>query len=189
MNTAIILPGKPSKKGYYDPKVKAQSNEHWIPWLQNQLLIRDILTQTPELPKPYAPNYEDWLAVFKQFKVDENTVLIGHSCGGGFLVRWLSDNNVKVKKVILVAPWLDPRDSLRNTFFKFVIDRHLLNRTKDGIVIFNSDNDADDIHESVKVIREANPDITYREFHEYGHFCFNDMRTEEFPELLAAATD
>ncbi|MFH1088509.1 MAG: alpha/beta hydrolase, partial [Patescibacteria group bacterium] len=83
MKTALILHGKPSKKGYYDPKRESQSNEHWIPWLQHQLLLRDILAQTPEWPKPYDPNYKDWSDLFSQFKVDKNTILIGHSCGAG----------------------------------------------------------------------------------------------------------
>jgi len=84
MKTALILHGKPSKEGYYDPNRQSQSNEHWIPWLQHQLLIRDILTQTPELPKPYEPVYKDWLGVFGQFEVNEESILIGHSAGGAF---------------------------------------------------------------------------------------------------------
>lgn len=108
MKTAIILHGMPSKKEYYNPSSKAQSNKHWFPWIQRQLILRDILAQTPELPEPYEPVYEKWCSIFDQFKIDEETILIGHSCGAGFLVRWLSEHKVNVSKVILVAPFLDP---------------------------------------------------------------------------------
>lgn len=187
MNTALILHGKPSKEGYYDPSRESQSNEHWIPWLQRQLLLKDILTQTPEWPKPYEPNYQAWSDLFNQFKVDENTTLIGHSCGAGFLVRWLSENKIKVGKVILVAPWLNSRNTeeYRN-FFNFTIDPELINRTK-GITIFYSTDDDIDIIGSVDLLREKIPGIKLKEFTNYKHFTFKDMKTREFPELLEEA--
>lgn len=184
MKTALILHGKPSKEGYYDPRRDSQSNEHWIPWLQHELIIRDTLTQTPEWPKPYAPDYKAWCALFDQFKVDKDTILIGHSCGAGFLVRWLSENKVKTGKVILIAPWLNPLGTKEDKkFFDFKIDPKLITRTN-GVVIFHSDNDHPGIPESVAILREKIPGIKYKEFHNYGHFCYNDMKTRKFPELL-----
>lgn len=177
----------PSKKTYYDPKKEAQSNEHWIPWLQRQLNLHDILTQTPEWPRPYEPNYRDWLEVFEQFLVDKDTTLIGHSCGGGFLVRWLSENEVNVGKVILVAPWLDPEGELsENDFFKFKIDPNIAKKTK-GIVIFGSNDDEKCIQESIKTLIYKIDNVNYKEFNGYGHFVFSDMKTREFPKLLESA--
>ncbi|MFH0905284.1 MAG: alpha/beta hydrolase [bacterium] len=188
MKTAIILHGMPSKTGYYDPKRESQSNEHWLPWLQRQLLLKDVLAQTPEWPKPYDPDYKAWSKVFDQFHVGKDTLLIGHSCGAGFLVRWLSEHKIKVGKVILVAPWINPdkksgRKLISSEFFNFKIDKNLLKRTK-GITIFNSIDDYADIQQSVKVLRETIPGIRYREFKNRGHFCYNDMKTRKFPELL-----
>lgn len=107
MKTAIILHGMPDKEDYFEPTADAESNCHWLPWLQRQLIVKNILAQTPEMPEPYSPNYEKWCSVFNQFTVSEETNLIGHSCGGGFLLRWLSENKQKVGKVALVAPWID----------------------------------------------------------------------------------
>ncbi len=75
MKTAIILHGMPSKDEYYKPKSPAQSNKHWLPWIQRQLILKDILAQTPELPKPYAPNYQTWKALFEQFTLGGDTIL------------------------------------------------------------------------------------------------------------------
>ena len=33
-------------------------------------------------------------------------------------------------------------------------------------------------------IRDKVTGIDYKEFHNYGHFCLDDMNTVEFPELL-----
>ena len=84
MQTAIILHGKPSKEEYLDTKSASPSNAHWLPWLQRQLLLYGILAQTPELPEPYEPNYKKWSAMFQQFTIEADTMLVDHSCGAGF---------------------------------------------------------------------------------------------------------
>lgn len=86
----------------------------------------------------------------------------------------------------MVAPWLNPDNNpISDTadFFDFEIDPDLVSRTA-GITIFNSDNDFDSIHKSVQMIRNAVKDVGCKEFHGYGHFCYEDMKTVEFPELV-----
>lgn len=185
MKTAIILPGKPSKEGYFNPQRNAQSNEHWLPWIQRQLLLKGILAQAIELPKPYEPVYEDWKFVFEKFSCNEETILIGHSCGGGFLVRWLSENKVNVGEVVLVAPWLDPDHELTTGFFDFEIDEEVPKRTE-GLSIFFSSDDEDNILESVKTLRNKWPSAKIIELMGKGHFTLKDMGTTEFPELIEA---
>ncbi len=85
MKYAIIIHGMPDKENYFDSKADSQSNCHWLPWLQQQLNINGILSQTPEMPEPYNPDYEKWRGVLEQFKINEDTILVGHSCGAGFI--------------------------------------------------------------------------------------------------------
>ena len=178
----------PSKTGYYDPDRESQSNEHWLPWLQHELIIRDVLTQTPELPKPYDPTYEEWLDVFRRFQVDEDSVLVGHSLGGGFLVRWLSESDVRINKLILVAPWIDPDGKIKNGFFNFKIDGQLEEKVNELHILHSKDDDKG-VRESVKTLRNTIKDHKYHEFEKHGHFCFGDMKTREFPELLKLILD
>lgn len=190
MKNAILLHGKPSKKEYYDPNVPALGNAHWFPWLQKQLLIRDIFAVTPEIPNSWKPDYPTWKKEFERFDIIPDTILVGHSCGGGFLVRYLSEaKDLKVGRVVLVAPWLDPnREEGTGDFFDFTIDPELTNRTV-SLTIFDSDDDHSSVHESVRIIRETVKNIKYRQFHNYGHFCLRDMKTEQFPELLNEVID
>jgi len=58
-----------------------------------------------------------------------------------------------------------------------------------GTNIFHSDNDQESVHKTVRILREIIKDINYREFHDYGHFCFEDMKTIQFPELLSAVLE
>jgi predicted alpha/beta hydrolase family esterase len=111
---------------------------------------------------------------------------VGHSCGGGFLVRWLSENkDKKVGKVVLVAPWLDPNKTKGkdNDFFDFTTDSFLVSRTQ-GVTIFNSDDDMEAVHVSVKQIMDSISNVKLIEFQNKGHFCLGDLKGEAFPELL-----
>lgn len=184
MNNAIIIHGMPSKEEYFSTeRVQSPSNNHWFPWLQLKLLQEGILAQTPEMPVAYNPRYEDWCFVFEQYTIDQNTILIGHSCGAGFLVRWLSEHNVSVGKVVLVAPWLDTEKYLTTGMFDFSIDPKFSSKTK-GVSVFYSTDDEEYILDTVHLLKEKADDITYREFSNKGHFCVDDLGTEEFPELL-----
>jgi len=187
MKNAILVPGMPYKEEYYDPQSPTNSNNHWFPWLSKQLQINDVFVVTIEVPKPWQPRYDIWKKEFERFDITPETILVGHSCGGGFLVRWLSENKDKsVGKVVLVAPWLNPENNPAfdtADFFEFDIDPDLVNRTA-SMAIFNSDNDEADIHESIQIIIDKVQGVQYKEFHNYGHFTLEGMNTVEFPELL-----
>jgi len=184
MINAIIIHGLQSPKEYFDLGKPSASNAHWLPWLQKQLLVRNILAQTPEMPEPYRPIYDMWRETFERYPINESTVLVGHSLGGGFLLRWLSENKVKVDAVALIAPWLDPDGRLDTGFFNFALDSKIAARRR-KVVIFYSTDDTDQILESVKRCRVELVGVEYKEFNNYGHFISKDMATNAFPELLS----
>lgn len=183
MKNAIILHGKASHTKYLDTTVSSPSNASWLPWIQKQLLINEILAQTPEMPAPWMPEYSAWSKEFERYDITPDTILVAHSCGAGFLVRWLSEHrNMRVGTVVLVAPWIDPdRSGGTGDLFDFSIDAQLAKRT-DKIIIFNSDDDFPGAQTSAEIIRKAIPEISYREFKQYGHFTdiieFHELRDE-----------
>ena len=185
MKTAIILHGQPSKEEYFNPDSPSQSNKHWLPWIQRELILRDILAQTPEMPRPYDPDYRKWKTVFEQFTLNQNTALIGHSTGAGFLLRWLSENRICVDKVALIAPWLNIDHEDKTNFFDFEIDPSLIPRVT-NITMFISSDDSSGVIKSAAKIRDLAPGISVKQFTNHGHFTFNSMKTDKFPELLDA---
>jgi len=185
MRNALILHGMPSREEYFDPEAPSPSHRHWLPWLQRQLLLAGVLTQTPELPKPYEPVYEAWRDVVERFEITEETMLVGHSCGAGFLVRWLSESSRRAGRVALVAPWLDPLHELETGFFDYSIDARLVERT-DVVVVLVSRDDNDEILASVATLRDSLPGIELIELDGFGHFTDSNMTTNALPELLAA---
>jgi len=188
MKKAIILHGRPRRESYYNPKRPAESNKHWLPWLQKELLRNDIHAQTPEVFQSYKPTYEKWAKEINRFNPDEDTIIVGHSCGGGMIVQWLSKNpNVRVNKVILVAPWIDlERDDW--PAFDFTIDENLVGRTG-GLTIIHSTDDVDEIHSSVYELKNKLKGNKYMEFKGKGHFTQHYMPENIFPELLEEILD
>ena len=77
------------------------------------------------MPEPYQPQYSSWRAEFEHYDIDENTLLVGHSYGAGFLIRWLSEHPMKIAKLVLVAPWLDPSRRRTTDFSIFKINPKL----------------------------------------------------------------
>ncbi len=183
MKTAIILHGKPSKEEYLDPKKPSPSNAHWLPWLQRQLLLHGILAQTPELPEPYEPDYKKWSAMFQQFPLDAGVMLVGHSCGAGFLVRWLSEHEIEVGKVALVAPWIDPNHNRAPAMFGGLhIDADVAARSR-GVRLFVSSDDGGEVLATAAALESIIKGIHVQRFSDRGHFTSDDIKTEEFPEL------
>ncbi|MBU2589803.1 MAG: alpha/beta hydrolase [Nanoarchaeota archaeon] len=180
----IIIHGCPSKKDL-NPETRTY-DKHWIPWIKNKLISMGIKTETPLMPEPWAPDYDKFKKEFEKYPVDENTVLIGHSCGCAFLVRWLGETKKKIFKLILVAPWKindeGKGDKFREAFYTYSIDENIKKRVK-AIIMFTADDEEDEGKESLRIFHKALGGKII-ELKEQGHYTIGDMGTEKFPELI-----
>lgn len=184
MKNAILLHGLPGKKEYYNPDWPSASNSHWFPWLQKELLMREIKADTPEVFRVYELLWDSWVNEVERFAIGPDTTLVGHSAGGGFWVRYLSEHpEIKVDKLILVAPWMDPDHEYNTGFYDFDVDANLVDRVNE-FIIFSSDNDGKEMKDTIETLVERFPCANVREFHEYGHFTQRTLKDNKFPELL-----
>ncbi len=178
MKKCIIVHGCPSSSQ------DLNYNKHWMPWIKNQLIARGMEVFTPLMPEPWQPDYEKFKRVFKGYQVDSETILVGHSCGCAFLVRWLGETKLSIPKLILVAPWKvpDKDDEFRRKFYTYFIDPTIKERVKE-IVMFTSDNEEPAGKKSLEIYHQA-LDGKIVNLPNHGHYTLKDMGTEEFPELL-----
>ncbi len=160
------------------------ANMYWMGWLAKKLNSMNIPTQNPSMPDPWNPKYEDYKSEFQKYDVNENTILIGHSRGCAFLVRWLGETKKKINKLILVAPYKIAvgDNEFKKKFYDFEIDGSIKNRVN-KIIIFTSNNEEIEGKESVKLFHDkfGGKIINLRN---KGHYTLDDVETKEFPELL-----
>lgn len=174
----IIIHGCPPSKENVLPKDKK-----WMNWLEEKLREKGYNAVAPDMPTSWEPKYSEWKKEFEKYPRTEKTILVGHSCGGAFLVRWLLETGKKVKKLILVAPAKVPeRDSdTRKDLYDFQLPPDA-SHIADERVIFIS-NDFPHNLKSFEIYKKAlNPRVEKLE--NKGHFLIFTMGTNEFPELL-----
>ncbi|MCF7865877.1 HAD-IA family hydrolase [Candidatus Woesearchaeota archaeon] len=163
---------------------KPENERHWKPWLKQKLEKVGMNVSNELYPKDWEPDYEEWKKIFEKNDINENTTLIGHSAGTAFILRYLSETNKNIHKVILVAPAYVQVDRTKRLekLYEFKINSKL-KKTLQDLTIIVSDNDEEDIIESAKEIHKILGGNLI-EFKEKGHFTESDMGTNEFPELL-----
>ncbi|MEK6921751.1 MAG: alpha/beta fold hydrolase [Nanoarchaeota archaeon] len=79
--------------------------ENWFPWLRKKLEARGCKVIVPQFPTPENQSLENWFTVFDKYKEDftSDTILIGHSLGGAFLLRVLERSNIRIKAAFIVS--------------------------------------------------------------------------------------
>lgn len=79
--------------------------ENWFPWLKNELEKFGYATVVPQFPTPVGQTLENWFKAFSKHErsYSPDSILVGHSLGGAFLLRVLEKYDVKIKAAFLVA--------------------------------------------------------------------------------------
>jgi len=175
----IIVHGCPSNA---EEAMNFEYDKHWIPWIRKELEEKGINVFVPLMPTPWEAKYEEWKEEFEKNEVDGDTILIGHSCGCAFLVRWLGDTKKKIKKLILVAPWKIPSNPVKEIFYGFDVDETIKSRVGE-IIMFTADDEEEDGKKSLEIYHNALGGKII-ELKGKGHYIIGSMGTDEFPELL-----
>ncbi|MCL2038218.1 alpha/beta hydrolase [Candidatus Saccharibacteria bacterium] len=194
MANAILIHGFCKKKIYMLPGHPVMSENHWFPWLKTELCQRGILTANPELPRAWAPDYKSWKRELERHDINEDTILIAHSYGCAFLIRWLGETNKTVGKIVLVTPYmgidlekdLPPEVLAKYDFFKFDVDPNLAKKTRQGLTIFKSTDDFEKVNKSIDILLDKWGDsVKLITLKDRGHFQTREKWIEfKFPELL-----
>ena len=123
--------------------------ENWFPWLREKLEEKGCKVFVPQFPSPpvVPSKISEWFEVLKNYKqyIDENTILIGHSLGGVFVLRVLEKLKHPVRAIFLVGTPIGvkpitnyDRDS---SFSSFDFDWEKIKNNSRSFTVFHSDND------------------------------------------------
>lgn len=190
MKKAIIIHGWSKFEDWRQLDRPSPSNEAFIPWLSKQLMVRRIHPIAIEMPNSYAPNYEIWKKELERFELDEETILVGWSCGGGFLLRYLSENNIRVRKLVLLSPWIGTFDNdidkyeFDESFFDFNLSENIYERVLEDIILLEAEDEVKEVLMSIEKIKSKLKNINYKIVEGSGRHFFEENQPVVLEEIL-----
>lgn len=189
MPTALVLHGVCDRDEYFGREFPSPSNAHWLPWLQQKFLRAGVLCQTPEMPAPYAPIFRDWADTFERFRIAADTVVVAHSAGCGFILKWLNLHpEISIKKLVLVAPWLDLART-HGDFLDGALNPALQSRIGEIHVLYSKNETTAGVEKAKNLILETLPQSQLHLFDDKGHFCLSDLGSQAFEPLWNLCRD
>jgi hypothetical protein len=137
-----------------------------------------------EMPNDLNAKYLEWKIWFEKYvpQFDNEVILVGHSLGGIFLAKYLSENKIgkRILATILVSPPFDDADSDYSLAdFTLGKDLSMLKDQSEKLVIFFSKDDPVVPFRDLSKYQDALPQAEVRIFEDRGHF-----NQEEFPEII-----
>jgi len=161
---------------------------NWFPWLKIKLEDRGIVTTVPRFPTPIGESLNAW---FKELnaqdeKISNNSLMIGHSKGGMFLLKVLEqlkepiDTAIFVSAPIGIKPILYYDEDKLFSNFEFNWDK-IRGKAK-HFIVFHSDNDPYvSIENGIQLAKELGINMTF--IPQAGHINAESGFTE-FPQII-----
>jgi len=123
---------------------------NWIPYLRKEIEKKNLEVYTPDFPTGVGyQNYENWSKLLKTYVdaniINENTIIFAHSIAPIFICKFLVENKIRVKRLVLVCGFnnylgIDKDYDTVNESMYFNNLSDIKNYCSD-IVCFYSDND------------------------------------------------
>ena len=168
----------------------ATPDSNWFMWLKGKLVGRGYRVWLPQLPdadRPNAKTYTKFLKANKQFKFDDDTILIGHSSGAVAILNLLQHLPAKsrVKAAILVSAFKDDlgRDDLGDLFAETLDFEKIKQRCGKFSFIHADDDPYVPLEQARYLAEQTGGELIV--FEGQGHFNTEvGPEYEQFPELI-----
>jgi predicted alpha/beta hydrolase family esterase len=139
----------------------------------------------PRMPSAMNAKYIEWKIYFDKLVpfIEEDAICIGHSLGGVFLAKYLSENTVtkKMKAIYLIAaPYGDQEHAYSLADFKITAPLTGLVEQSSAVFLYHSEDDPVVPFSDLGKYAELLPTAHTRVFNDRRHFD-----QEELPELIA----
>jgi predicted alpha/beta hydrolase family esterase len=168
----------------------ATPRDNWFMWLKGRLIGQghDVwLPQLPNADKPDAKTYTDFLLSNKNFKIDSDTIVIGHSSGAVaalLLIQGLSEDT-KMKGALLVGSFKDDlgREDLKGLFTDPLNFDAMKSHCSNFLFLHSDDDPHCPLDHAKFLASKTSGELMVAEGQ--GHFdTDNGPQYKQFPELL-----
>jgi len=151
------------------------SKRGWKDNLQDRL-GHEYLVYTPQMPNKTNAQYDEWKIWFEKIatQLDDDFILIGHSLGGIFVVKYLSENvlSKKIKKLFLISAPFNSEDLGKEGLLSFERKADLKNLSKQvsDIFVYHSKDDPEVPFSHLERYSKDLPGANIRALDTEGHF-------------------
>jgi uncharacterized protein len=147
-------------------------------------LGEDFDVLLPQMPNKTSAHFEEWKIWFGKIIpfLENKVILVGHSLGGIFLAKYLSENDIpkKIKATILVsAPFDDEKTGRSLADFKLSFSLTKFADQGGKIYLIQSKDDLEVPFENIGKYKKSLPEAKTMIFENRGHFL-----QEDFPEII-----
>lgn len=162
------------------------TRDNWFPSLQKTLEEAHIQVVAPDFPDPELARESYWIPFLRDtLKVDDQTVIVGHSSGAIAAMRMAQTQ--KILGSVLVGAYhtdLNMETEKASGYFETPWDWPKMRKNQQWCLLFASQDDPwIPVHEARFVHEQLN--CEYHEFTDQGHFG-GDYFKPDFPELSHA---
>lgn len=129
---------KNEKQVYIIHGYDATPDNHWFRWLESELHKKGIKAYPLTMPNAKNPKAEEWLNQMKKdIKVNDQTIIVGHSLGTIATLNYLADTKQNVLGIVLVSGFYEPLSwaSQLNHFTEMYKQKATMPSVKHSVVI------------------------------------------------------
>lgn len=187
----IYIHGGDSFESYEDYIKYLKETEFSIDWFVKKKKWKETLAEElgdefqilmPDMPNSFNAVYEEWKIWFEKMIpfINDGVILIGHSQGGIFLAKYLSENTYpkKIGALMLVAPVHNNTPEVGSFRLENPLDN--VSRQCENIHLFQSKDDFVVPFSESEEYKKELPNAKLHIFEDRGHFL-----QENFSEIIA----
>jgi len=123
----------------------ADSTSNWFPWLADELRKTGLRVVCPDFPNTESPKLKEWISYLNKLaKIDNQTIMVGHSLGVPFILRFLEQlpKGKKIEAAFLISGFERPLGIFEiENFVKEPFNWKKIRNSCGQFFVINSDND------------------------------------------------
>lgn len=162
----------------------------WHDWKDNLVKeLPEFEVVYPKMPNPKNARYPEWKIWFEKIMLllRDDVTLVGHSLGGIFLAKYLSENTASraIRSLHLVAAPYDT-EVIKDSLADFALSKTVedIEKQVPKIFIYQSKDDLGVAFADAEKYKRDLPSAAFVAFEDRGHFL-----QEDFPELVQNIKD
>ncbi len=170
----------------------ATSNDQWLPYLKDHFEKEGWKVDAPDIPNSENPEIGKWVNYIEgNVPLTPDTVLVGHSAGCPLIISLLERSNIKLKKAVLVAGFIEDINQGIKPLIQDSYDWEKIKANCDSFYFVNSDNDpyqCNDKQGRIMLDKLGGTQIIMSNEGHFGTSEFNQLYPE-FPFLVKLIED